>query len=134
MSGLLRNASISFHTNDEDKDDDTHITVTMKDKDNIVSALISNDFGHFDDHSDTGPYALTILNPSSRGSVQSGSVTIHIDPNGHDTWRFNFFLLLRFSDGKTLSGGANNLELTQDRREQTFGIDGIVNELFWAKM
>jgi hypothetical protein len=108
--------------------------VTLKDKDNIVAAYISNDFGHFDDHSDTGPYALTIYNPSSRSSLQSGDITIHIDPNGHDTWRFNFILLMRFSDGKTLSGGANGLELTQDRREQTFGVDGIVNENLRAKL
>lgn len=126
---LLRNARISFHTTDEDKDDDTHVTVTLVDDDGITAARISNDFGHFDDHSDSGPYALTILNPSRKDSLQSGKIILRIDPNGHDTWRFNFFIDMQFGDGTRLSGGANGLELTQDRRQQEFGIDGIVREI-----
>jgi hypothetical protein len=61
---LLRNARIGFHTNSDDKDSDTHVTVTLVDDDGIVAARISNDFGHFDDNSDSGPYSLTVLNPS----------------------------------------------------------------------
>lgn len=66
---VLRNISITFHTNDEDKDSDTHVTVTLVDADGIVAARISNDFGHFDDHSDSGPYALTVMNPSPKNSL-----------------------------------------------------------------
>jgi len=34
-----------------------------------------------------------------------------------------------FSDGTGMSGGANELELTQDRKQQDFGIDGIMVEI-----
>lgn len=123
---MLQNARISFHTNNEDKDDDTHVTITLTDGNGVVAARISNDFGHFDDNSDEGPYALSIVNRSRKDLLQRGTITLRIDPNGHDTWRFNFFLDMTFSDGSRLSGGANGLELTQNRRTQTFGIDGIV--------
>lgn len=123
----LANCVIRFHTNNEDKDSDTHVTVTVRDDNNVTAAFISNDFGHFDDNSDSGPFGLEIRNPSSIDSLQRGTLTIHIDPNGHDTWRFNLSLLsLLFSDGRQLSGSADGLELTQDRREQTFGLSGIL--------
>ncbi|MDB5243426.1 MAG: hypothetical protein JWP57_4051 [Spirosoma sp.] len=122
---VLRNASIRFHTNN-DKDADTHVTITLVDEDGVVAARIDNDFGHFDDNSDSSPYALIITNPSVKTSLQSGKIITRIDPNGHHTWRFNFFLRMQFSDGNGLSGEVNGLELTQNRRQQEFGIDGIV--------
>lgn len=124
---VLTNATIKFHTNNEDKDSDTHVTVTVVDSDNIVAARIDNDFGHFDDNSDNGPFGLIVQNPSSQDRLQAGRVMIRIDPNGRDTWRFNFFLDLLFNDGSHLSGGADGLELTQDRKEQGFGLSGIVH-------
>jgi hypothetical protein len=124
---VLTNATIKFHTNNEDKDSDTHVTVTVVDSDNIVAARVDNDFGHFDDNSDNGPFGLMVQNPSSQERLQAGRVVVRIDPNGKDTWRFNFFLDLLFNDGSHLSGGADGLELTQDRREQTFGLQGIVH-------
>jgi len=121
----LANCNLSFHTNDDDKDHDTHVTVTVRDKNNLVVAHISDDFGHFPDHSDSGPFSLIIQNASEKVNLATGSVTLRIDPNGDDTWRFNFFLDLLFSDGSHLSCGADGLELDQDRNEQTFGISGI---------
>ncbi len=124
----LANCTISFHTNNEDKDADTHVTVTVRDDNNVVAAFISNDFGHFDDNSDAGPFGLEVENPSDIGSLDRGTVTIRIDPNGHDTWRFNFNLFLLFSDGHRRSGNVNGLELTQNRRQQTFGLSGFMRD------
>jgi hypothetical protein len=120
----LRNANISFHTNDEDKDHDTHVTAVVKDCNNVVVARISNDFGHFNDNSDAGPYALRVTNSSSKTCLQKGFVTVRVDPNGHDTWRFNFFLDLQFADGSHLSGNVDGLSLSHNNRQQTFGLDG----------
>jgi hypothetical protein len=79
--GAPRNASISFHTNNEDKDGDTHITVTLVNEHIVIAMRISKDFGHFDDHSDSGPYALTMTNPSSKARLQSGKIVTCIDSN-----------------------------------------------------
>jgi len=124
----LVNCTIKFHTNNEDKDADTHVTILVRDSNNTLAAYISNDFGHFDDHSDSGPFGLLIRNPSNKADLQRGTVSIRIDPNGHDTWRFNFDLDLVFSDSTHLSGGASGLELTQDRRQQEFGLFGLLRE------
>jgi hypothetical protein len=116
-------ASITFHTNDEDKDHDTHVKVLVTDRKQTQVAEIDDDFGQFRDNSDHGPYPLYILNPSSWDDLHSGGTTqIVINPNGHDTWRFNFHLDLLFSDGSHLGTNVNGVELAQDRNSQTWGI------------
>jgi hypothetical protein len=124
MAETLVGANITFHTNDEDKDDDTHVTVTVQDSTmTTVAAEISDNFGHFDNDSDAGPFQLVVVNSLTRDQLKTGNMTIAIKPNGHDTWRFNFFLDLRFSDGSHLLARANHLQLTQTYRDVSFGIE-----------
>ena len=122
-NALLIRASVSFHTNDEDKDDDSRVDVTVRLMDQTVVASIADEFGHFDDHSDAGPFDLLIKQAATRGELKTGSVAVQIEPNGNDTWRFNFFLDLLFDDGAHLIAWANGLELTESRQEQSFGIE-----------
>ena len=126
MSVRLANAAVSFHTNDEDKDHDTHVTVTVRDVNGLVCAQVDNDWGHFDDQSDAGPFGLKIRNRQAVQPLQSGSLTIRIDPNGHDTWRFNFNLVLTFDDGSTLAGGADGQQLSQNNKQQDYGLQGLL--------
>lgn len=121
-TAALETATVTFHTNDDDKDHDTHVTITVRDQVGNVAARISDDFGHFTDHSDSGPFNLQVEDPASQQDLKAGSVTIRIDPVGNDTWRFNFFLEMIFADGSRLSAGADGLELNDERQEQTFGI------------
>jgi hypothetical protein len=118
----LLQAMVSFHTNDEDKDDDTHVTVTVRQVDSTLAAHIDDDFGRFDDHSDDGPFGLLIVNPATKNELRTGNVTVRIDPNGNDTWRFNFALDLLFSDGSHLTAQADGLELSEDQQQESFGI------------
>jgi hypothetical protein len=122
-NAVLTRASVSFHTNDEDKDDDSQVDVTVRLIDQTVVASIADEFGHFDDHSDAGPFDLLITQAASRGALKTGSVAVKISPNGNDTWRFNFFLDLLFDDGAHLIAWANGLEVTESRQEQSFGIE-----------
>jgi len=126
MARRLANAAVSFHTNDEDKDGDTHVTLTVRDVDGLVCAQVDNDFGGFPDHSDEGPFGLIIRNRQRDDLLQSGTFTIRIDPNGDDTWRFNFNLVLTFNDGSTLSGGVQGLQLSEAARQQDFGLQGVL--------
>lgn len=125
-SPTLTNARVKFHTNDNDKDHDTHVTITVRDSDGVIAAQVSNDFGHFVDNSDNGPFALSVINPSTKDSLERGTVTIRIDPNGHDEWHFNFLVTLYFSDGTSFSAGADGLNLDHNRRQQEFGTQGII--------
>src|SRR5690242_6789167 len=119
----LVEASISFHTNDEDKDSDSQVTVTVHEMGQTVAARINNDFGGFSDGSDHGPFYLEIMDPNATpASLRQGSVTIRIDPNGHDTWPFNWYLHLAWNNGYTMDAEANGISLTQNAREYTQGL------------
>ncbi|HXJ79095.1 MAG TPA: hypothetical protein VMS64_10480 [Candidatus Methylomirabilis sp.] len=123
-AALLSRASVTFHTNDEDKDADSRVEVTVQLMDDTLVASITDEFGHFDDHSDAGPFELLITDSTAtRGALKTGHVSVKITPNGDDTWRFNFFLDLVFEDGAHLIARANGLEVSESRQQQSFGIE-----------
>jgi hypothetical protein len=130
MSEVLHTANISFHTNDEDKDGDTQVVITLRDNNRIIFAKLASNFGHFNDHSDTGPFDLEIRNKRTIEQINNGYMVIRINPNGNDTWRFDFDLRLDFLDKSentitTLSGGKEGLELNQNGRQETFYFNDI---------
>ena len=120
MARLIR-AVVMFHTNDDDKDHDTHVTVIVRQSDGTVAALISDDFGRFPDHSDNGPFDLTTYD-AQKDQLTGGQVQIRIDPVGDDTWRFNFFIDLLFDDASHLTATGSGLDMDQDRNQQTYGL------------
>ena len=122
-SAVLTRASISFQTNDEDKDDDTLLDVTVALMDGTVVAQVSDFFGTFHDNHEDGPYDLELVDPRTRGEMKGGNVTLKISPNGNDTWRFDFFLDLLFDDGAHLIAWARGLELSDSQQEQSFGVE-----------
>jgi len=127
----LVDARIRFYTNDEDKDSDTRVNVKVEDFNQVIVAWLNDYLEYFDDHSIHG-YSLETLNASTRDDLQRGRVTIAIQPTGglgHDTWRFGFLLQLVFSDGTTLAAQVDGLELSQDRQQQTFGLQGILRDM-----
>ena len=99
--------------------------MTVEDFNQVIAARIDNNFGRFKDRSENS-YSLEVLNASTREALQRGRVSIRIEPNGNDTWRFGFFLKLIFSDNSSLQGGANNLSLNEDRQQQSFGLQGML--------
>jgi hypothetical protein len=120
---LLANASVSFRTNDENKDHDTNVTVEVRDNVGELVARVSDTFGPFDDQTSNGPFQLEVLNRVEKSTVQNGNVLIRIDPKGDDTWRFNFIVKLHFDDGSTLIASADGVELNEhEEQQQTFGI------------
>ena len=66
------------------------------------------------------------LEPQRRTDLQRGHVTIQMNPNGHDTWRFSYQLDLIFSDRTHLSGSEADNQLTQDDQTVTMGIQGLI--------
>lgn len=87
-----------IHTDDGDKDADTHVTVEVRDEGGTIAARIDDDFGLFTDQSDNGPFDLELMNKSTKSSLRSGTVEIRVDPKGNDVWKFNYFLDLMFDD------------------------------------
>ena len=115
-------ANIKFHTNDDDKNEDTHLTVVVRDEEGNIAARIDDDFGLFKDQSDSGPFDLELLNKAQRAKLRSGTVEIRIDPENTDVWKFNYFLDLLFTDESHLTSEAQGLRLSEVDKQQQFAI------------
>jgi hypothetical protein len=118
----LRAANIKFHTNDDDKNEDTHLTVVVRDEEGNIAARIDDDFGIFKDQSDSGPFDLELLTKSQKTALRSGTVEIRIDPANTDVWKFNYFLDLLFTDESHLTSEAQGLRLSEVDKQQQFAI------------
>src|SRR5205814_9570056 len=100
---MLARASVTFHTNDDDKDHDTAIGVYVVLRDELI-AYISDEFGHFPDHSDSGPYTLLLVHRLPRHAIRQAKVVVEMDKvvlsgGRGDTWRFYFALDFLLEDG-----------------------------------
>src|SRR5262245_9227037 len=84
---LLVSAVASFHTNDDDKDWDTDLTITIE---KIHNQFAKSDKirGTFPDHTENGPFALFVQGTVFKSLLQGATTTLRIDANGNDTWRF----------------------------------------------
>jgi hypothetical protein len=76
---LLANASVSFRTNDENKDHDTNVTVEVRDNVGELVARVSNTFGPFDDQTtETCLFALTPKATTLRASTSAPNSTLRM--------------------------------------------------------
>lgn len=117
-------AAISFHTNDEDKDHDTNVTVDIYAKNQqLVASGVIGLSQRFADNEDDGPFNLTTLDPSvTMSSLHGGSVRVVIKPYGDDTWRFNFNTRINFSDGGSLSVGRVGVQMSEEHEAYSWPI------------
>jgi hypothetical protein len=125
---FLTRTSVTFHTNDDDKNHDTLVEVFVV-LDGETIAYISDQFGRFGEHGDTGPFTLLAKTaPIGLNEVRAASVDLRIIPadgflSSADTWRFNFLLDLYFADGSHLLSRASNIELSEMYPHQVFAIE-----------
>ena len=101
---ILTSATISFHTNDDDKHRETYLIVDVNTALGEIAAHAEgftipevgpNPFG---DGKDAGPFSLLVNGPwFTRSRIKSLRLKIH--PCGDETWNFNFIFDLTFSAG-----------------------------------
>lgn len=115
--------NIRFHTNDDDKDWDTRVTIGVYERNGTEAAYLDGDLAGFPDQSDSSVYYLTLLDGNATpDTLRGGTVKIHIQPNGHDTWKFDFHLTLGFGDGSGLGADNYGIQLSQSHRDGSWGI------------
>jgi len=84
---------------------------------------VSGISGRFNDNADNGPYRLELVSQSvTRSEVLSGTTTVAITPVGHDTWRFNYKIVMSFSDGNPVTRTYPGIALSESTKEVTFGL------------
>ena len=121
----LANGCIKFYTNGAGKEEGTKVNVAVRDENDVIAAFISDGFGRFEEHSNSGPFDLTIVNESEKVGIRGGSIDVGFEPMGDELWRFNFFIFLSFSDGTRITGGKVGVELKSDDNGQRFLLDEI---------
>jgi hypothetical protein len=132
----LTNASIRFDTTTDNLDDDTQLIVEGQDSLNRLAARYSGYPG--EDGMESGQSKTLSIPIENRlataEELVAGEVVIAIRPDdsgifnlGHDTWKFNWSLVLEFDDRTPLnSGQVQGEKLTQDRNTVRVGLRGII--------
>jgi hypothetical protein len=121
----LTGVKIRFTTHNDNKDFDTRLNVSVKNKVNI---FLSQDLAEGIDLA----HDVEFVDPSTHGfdlALQDSSVTVRdlglpivnidITPNGNDRWIFDYTVSLGFDDGKTFSSTTTGVILDQDNRHHT---------------
>jgi hypothetical protein len=113
---LLR-AVVALNTGDDDKDDDTFVSISGFTQTGQSFASIGSYFGHFDDNSSYS-YEMTLNGTHYRDEFDTGKLSVDIAPNGNDEWHFSCQLDLYFADDPTrpVMHEAMGMNLNQDRR------------------
>jgi hypothetical protein len=110
----LVSATVSFTTQNDNKDWDTLLTAEVDDVNGNIAAFAQDFYGEFTDQS---RHSIDlIVGAATAADLNGGQVVITIAPNGHDTWIFGFSAVLGFDDGKFAICGKAKVVLTQDNR------------------
>ncbi len=96
---VLTSATASFHTNGDDKNADTALTISVEKGPNEYAIVDGINGQTFNDHSDNGPFELKPEGTVHKSALQNATTTLKIVTHGDDTWQFNYFLTLEYSDG-----------------------------------
>jgi hypothetical protein len=111
----LTSGRISFHTNDEDRDWNTRITVEAYKRDGSLAAHREIPLLHFDDNSDNGPFGIFAVSDTKWDDLRGGWLQITIHAVGHDTWRFNYSAQLYFDNGRYITISRNGIQMSNNR-------------------
>jgi hypothetical protein len=95
--------TVSFHTNTDDKDDDTMVQVNISPYQGdavteIIATYTGNLGGHLADGSISQPVTLNWMTDSQWILGNKYTLQVIIDPNGHDTWRFDCYLYIHYNN------------------------------------
>jgi hypothetical protein len=122
-NATLTKVSITFKTHNDNKDHDTILSVAIKNK---VSLFLSQDLAGGDnlggdkEFKDPSSESFDLVLKSDKLTVKDVTlplVNIHIQPNGHDRWIFDYVVTLQFSDGSSFSSHKDGIILDQDNKD-----------------
>lgn len=120
---ILVTATATFHTLDDDKDDDTVLSIGIVLPNGTLVASVGGITGRFPDNRDNGPFGLTVLGKRKRSELSGALAALHIEPNGDDTWRFNWGMVLAFDDGSQHAAGWSGPFLSDEVKDRSYALD-----------
>ena len=119
---VLVTATAYFHTRDDDKDDDTVLAAAVYLPDGTLVADVVGITGRFPDDRDNGPFGLTVHGRVDRSKLGAALAALHSEPNGDDTWKFNWRLILAFDDGTQHTANWDGPFLSDDVKDRIYAL------------
>lgn len=128
----IKAIEIQFQTGDDDKDRDTRLNVDFVhagvvfassqpvDDNPAHDGIFSPTIDEFSDSMSTPWLTVPILANIRKDQLPQCTTKLHIQPIGHDTWKFDYWVRLHFSDGATDEQHFNGLTLSQDSKDASF--------------
>jgi len=118
----LTKVTITFTTHNDNKDDDTRLDVSIKNKSTIFLSqelAKGENLGGKMEFKDPSVHSFN-LQLSSKNikmkDIKIPLVDIDIQPNGNDTWIFDYTVKLTFDDGNSFTSKSKGLILDQDNK------------------
>jgi hypothetical protein len=118
----LTDVTIEFRTHNDNKDHDTLLSVAVINKVNLFLEQViaqNSDLAHgmeFVDPS-TNMFHLGVTAPIVVSQLTFPQTKIHIQPNGHDRWIFDFTVNFVFDSGPPYSYSKSGIVLDQDNKD-----------------
>ena len=113
----LTNASVTFMTRDDGKDEDSAVTVQIL-EDGRLSAEGTVVDVDYDDQSVSAPLSLAVTHPLPAADLGDSQVRIRLTPDGRDTWVFDMRLTIGLSDGSQRSYFWSAIRLDENTPER----------------
>jgi hypothetical protein len=120
----IKDLTVDFDTNDDDKDDDTYLSVSINGNGKTYATYTQNGKNKYDDHSHHTE-RLTSNDVLFIRDLPSAKISIHIQPTRHDTWKFNYHLHGTTTDGRNYISGRDGITLNQDNRDLSDSLNVI---------
>jgi hypothetical protein len=114
----LTSVEARFDTTTDNKKQDTKLDVYLKNRDGQEVGKSEGNEGLWDKHS-THIAMLQIEGNPTKAEVEHGSVSLTFHPDGGNTWKFNYRVTLKFSDGSSIMKEVFGGVLTQYNTART---------------
>ncbi len=114
-------ATARFHTNDDDKDGETPLSIYVDGPMGRV-AQVERIRGHFGRDTESGPFALAVVRTIAHWELIDCRVRVHIDPARKRPWQFDLAIEFAFSDANASAYRWNDLLLDDDATDFSAGL------------
>ena len=115
----VTNATVTFMTRDDGKDEDSAIAVQLLDDEGRLAAEGTVVDVDFDDSTVSQPLSLGMSRPLTGGDLNDARLRLRLTPDGRDTWTFDVRANVRLSDGTERQYFWSGLRLDESSPERT---------------
>jgi hypothetical protein len=113
----LTNASVTFMTRDDGKDEDSAVTAQILEDGRVAAEGTVVDVD-YDDQSVSAPLSLAVTQTLPTGDLNDAQLRLRLTPDGRDTWVFDVRLTVGLSDGTQRSYFWSGIRLDENTPER----------------